>query len=104
VYGGHLSAVLLPDKVPVQVPARQAYQPYGKSRSHRMYAWTKVRRALLDSPEPFFLVPHGGCSCCTDAQDNETVGVSSSSQDLDRLEGMDLPQVPATASRRTVPC
>ena len=29
VYGGHLSAVLLPEKKFVQVPARKAYQPYG---------------------------------------------------------------------------
>ena len=29
VYGGHLSAVLLPDKTFVQVPARKSYQPYG---------------------------------------------------------------------------
>jgi hypothetical protein len=29
VYGGHLSAVLLPEKKFVQVQARKAYQPYG---------------------------------------------------------------------------
>jgi hypothetical protein len=32
--------VLLPEKKFVQVPARKAYQPYGKSRSHKMYSWT----------------------------------------------------------------
>jgi hypothetical protein len=33
--------VLLPEKKFVQVPARKAYQPYGKSRSHKMYSWSK---------------------------------------------------------------
>ena len=31
VYGGHLSAVLLPEKKYVQVAARHAYQPYGNN-------------------------------------------------------------------------
>jgi len=38
VYGGRLTAVLLPDKDIVSVPARRVYQDLRRSRSHRSYA------------------------------------------------------------------
>ena len=41
VYGGCLTALLLPDKEYVSVPARKAYLGYGKSKSHKMYNYSK---------------------------------------------------------------
>eukprot|EP01041_Mallomonas_annulata_P001506 gene1506-2901_t len=38
VYGGRLTALILPDKDVISVPARKAYQDYGKSRSHKIYS------------------------------------------------------------------
>lgn len=37
VYGGNLTALILPDKSYVSVPSRKEYLPYGKSRSHKIY-------------------------------------------------------------------
>eukprot|EP01038_Epipyxis_sp_PR26KG_P006455 gene6455-8879_t len=41
VYGGNLTAIILPDKTYVSVPARKAYLDYGKSSSHKHYASTQ---------------------------------------------------------------
>ena len=38
VYGGRLTAVLLPDKEVISVPARRTYVDYVKSRNHKLYA------------------------------------------------------------------
>ena len=37
VYGGRLTALMLPDKEMVSVPARKVYQDMRRSRSHRSY-------------------------------------------------------------------
>ncbi len=49
VYGGRLSAVLLPDKEVVSVPARKTYVDYVKSRNHKLYAMSQevAQREML---------------------------------------------------------
>eukprot|EP01035_Chromulina_nebulosa_P024497 gene24497-31899_t len=41
VYGGNLTAIILPDKQIVSVPAKMAYRQLRKSKSHRMLASSK---------------------------------------------------------------
>ena len=41
VYGGKLTALILPDKTYVSVPSRKEYLPYGKSRSHKIYNYAE---------------------------------------------------------------
>lgn len=41
VYGGRLTAILLPDKEFISVPARDTYQDMRRSRSHRSYLSTE---------------------------------------------------------------
>lgn len=47
VYGGQLSAILLPDKIVTNVPARKAYLDFGKSRSHRMYLCSRDNSSVV---------------------------------------------------------
>ena len=47
VYGGRLTAMLLPDRELVSVPARRTYQDMRRSRSHRAYSSSST-----DSDEP----------------------------------------------------
>jgi hypothetical protein len=49
VYGGNLTALLLPDKEVVSVPARKAYVNYIKSKNHKMYAMS-LERARQEKP------------------------------------------------------
>lgn len=39
VYGGNLTALLLPDNEYISVPAKKSYFGFGKSRSHKMYSY-----------------------------------------------------------------
>jgi hypothetical protein len=55
VYGGHLSAVLLPEKKFVQVPARKAYQPYGYVFVLLMVGGIEFLRAICITVKATFL-------------------------------------------------
>jgi len=48
VYGGRLTALLLPDHEYISVPARRVYLKYGRSKSHKMYNYKD------DVPEGFY--------------------------------------------------
>ena len=43
VYGGELSALILPDKEIISVPAREVYANYVNSRSHKSYMMSKSK-------------------------------------------------------------
>ena len=52
VYGGRLTAVLLPDREIVSVPARRTYVDYVKSRNHKLFALSQEvhqREMLLNT-------------------------------------------------------
>lgn len=51
MYGGNLTALLLPDKVIVSVPARKTYVDYIKSKNHKIYAMSleSARQEMRDS-------------------------------------------------------
>ena len=52
VYGGNLTAVLLPERKIVSVPAREGYKAIVDTRSHKMLTTSKVKLQEADSSGP----------------------------------------------------